>query len=102
MFDEIHKQRKKFRNIEDIAKWYAENFDVDEKEFLSTANSFMIDSKIRQSDNLMKKMQVSSTPSIVVNGKYKPNVRTLGSNTAVLELARYFANKEAVDMGLIK
>ena len=102
MFDAIHKQRKRFRTIEDIAKWYAENFDVEEKQFLSTANSFMIDSKVRQSNNLMQKMQISSTPSVVVNGKYKPNVKTLGSNAAVLELAAYFANKEAVDMGLIK
>ena len=102
MFDAIHKQRKKFRTIEEIAKWYAENFDVEEKQFLSTANSFMIDSKVRQSNNLMQKMQISSTPSLVINGKYKPNVKTLGSNSAVLELATYFANKEAVDMGLIK
>lgn len=102
MFDAIHKQRKKFRNIEDIAKWYADNFNLDEKEFLSTANSFMIDSKIRHSNNLMKKMQIGSTPTLVINGKYKPDIKKLGSHNAVLDVATYFSNKEAVAMGLIK
>ena len=102
MFDAIHKQRKNFRSIEDIAQWYADNFSVDKEAFLSTANSFMIDSKIRQSNNMMRKMNIRTTPSLVINGKYKPNVKALGSNTALLDMATYLSTQEAIDMGLIK
>ena len=42
MFDALHKQRKQFRSIEDIADWYVSEYNVDKKEFLATANSFMI------------------------------------------------------------
>lgn len=102
LFDAMHKQRKKFRTIEDLASWYAENFAIDKEAFLSTANSFMIDSKIRQSNNMMRKMEITSTPAIVINGKYKPNKKVLASNPALLDLATFLANKEAQDMGLIK
>ena len=100
MFNAIHKEHKRFRTIEDVADWYAQNFNVDKEAFISTANSFMIDSKIRQSNNMMRKMKITSTPSIIINGKYKPNKKTLGSNAALLELATYLSNKEVKTMGL--
>jgi len=102
MFNAIHKERKRFRTIEDVADWYSQNFNVDKEAFLSTANSFMIDSKIRQSNNMIRKMKITSTPSIVINGKYKPNKKTLGNNAALLELATYLSNKEVKTMGLIE
>ncbi len=100
-FNAIHKQRKRFRNIEQIADWYAENFQVDTKAFLATANSFMIDSKIRQSMNMAGKMQITSTPSLVINGKYKPNTKVLGNIPELFKLATVLSNQEAVSMGLI-
>jgi len=101
MFDAIHKGHKRFKTIEDIAQWYADNFSVDKDSFLSTANSFMIDSKVRQSNAMMRTMQVTSTPTIIINGKYKPNVKALGSQNAVLEMATYLSSLEAKSMGLI-
>ena len=102
MFDAIHKQRKRFRNIEQIADWYAENFKVDKKAFLATASSFMIDSKLRQSMKMAGKMQVTSTPSLVINGKFKPNTKVLGNVPELFKLATYLSNQEADAMGLIK
>lgn len=102
MFNAIHKERKIFRTLEDVADWYAENFAVDKAAFLSTANSFMIDSKIRQSDNMMRKMKIASTPSLVINGRFKPNKKTLRSNDALLDLATFLAKQEAEVMGLDK
>ena len=102
MFNALHKEHKIFRTIEDIGSWYADNFSVDKEAFISTANSFMIDSKVRQSNNLMLKMKISSTPSLVINGKFKPNPKALGSTAALLEMTSYFSNQEAVRMGLTK
>ncbi|MCF6289222.1 MAG: thiol:disulfide interchange protein DsbA/DsbL [Proteobacteria bacterium] len=102
MFDAIHKQRKKFNSMEEVADWYAENFKVDKKAFLATAGSFMIDSKIRQSHNLMKKMHITSTPSLNINGKFKPDPKKLGSRQELLEFTSFLANEEARRMGLIE
>lgn len=54
-FDAIHKKKKRFRSIEDIAQFYADELGVDKDKFLSTAKSFMIDSKIRQANSMAKK-----------------------------------------------
>lgn len=101
-FNAIHKQKKRFRSIEQIADWYTENFKVHSKDFLATAKSFMIDSKIRQSINMAKKMQIASTPSLVINGKYKPNTKVLGTINSIFEIATYLSGQEAKTMGLIK
>ena len=62
----------------------------------------MVDSKVRQSNNMMRKMKITSTPSLVINGKYKPKVKSLGSNGALLEMTSYLANQEAAKMGIVK
>ncbi len=77
MFQAIHRHNKRFRSIEEIADWYADSFGVDRDQFLSTANSFMIDGMLRKSDKMMRAMKISQTPTVVVNGKYKPNVKNL-------------------------
>jgi len=100
MFDALHKERKRFSTLEQVADWYAENFNVDKEAFLSTAKSFMIDSKVRQSTNMFQRMQVTSTPTLVINGKYKPNVKALGSYNALFELATFLADKEVAELSL--
>jgi thiol:disulfide interchange protein DsbA len=101
-FNAIHKQLKRLNTIEDVATWFADNFQVDRDAFLSTANSFMIDSKIRQSKNLTRKMQITSTPTVIVNGKFKPDTKKLPSIASILDMSLYLANQEAVRMGLNK
>lgn len=100
LFDAIHKQRKNFRSIEDLASWFESEFSVDKAAFLSTANSFMIDSKVRQGNNMMVKMKITSTPALVVNGKYKPNVKALGTIPAMLDLVSHLSSIEAKSMGI--
>ena len=100
MFDALHKQRKRLNTLDDVADWYADNFQVDKQAFLATANSFMIDSKIRQSHNLMRKMNVTSTPTLIINGKYIPNKKALTNIPDLLDMATYLSNQEAISMGL--
>ena len=102
MFDALHKEGKQFRSIEDIADWYAKEYGVDKKEFLATANSFMIDGMIKKGNNLAVKMKIPSTPKLVVNGKFMPEVAALGSNNAVIELTKHLIQQEAKNMGLVE
>ncbi|MCI4569390.1 thiol:disulfide interchange protein DsbA/DsbL [Lysobacter sp. CFH 32150] len=53
-----------------IAKFYAQ-YGADPKSFLSTMNSFAIDAKINRGKQFMIRSGVGSTPTIVVNGKYR-------------------------------
>ena len=102
MFDALHKQGKKFRSIEDIADWYVSEYGIDKKEFLATAHSFMIDGLINKGNNLAIKMNIPNTPKLVINGKFMPEVTALGSNGAVIELAKHLIKQEAKSMGLVE
>jgi len=59
-----------------IAKFYAQ-YGADPKSFLSTMNSFAIDAKVNRGKQFMIRSGVGSTPTIVVNGKYRVEGRSL-------------------------
>lgn len=58
-----------------IAKFYAQ-YGADPKSFLSTMNSFAIDAKINRGKQFMIRSGVGSTPTLVVNGKYRVEGRS--------------------------
>jgi thiol:disulfide interchange protein DsbA len=101
LFAAIHKQRQNFRTIEELAAWYAENSDVSKEEFLSTAQSFIIDSQQRKADKMGHVMKITGTPTIVINGKYKPTNK-LKSRGDVLMVMTELVEMEAKTMGLLK
>ena len=100
MFDAIHKERKRMRTIEDIAQWYHDKFGVDKDEFLSTAKSFAVESKLGQAERMRAAMNVTSTPTLVIDGKYKPNPRGLGSHKAVIQASDYLIQRSLQEKGL--
>lgn len=91
-FEAIHQHRKQFRTIEQIADWFAAGYGVDKEQFLSTANSFMVDGMIRKGDQMMRQMQITSTPTLVVNGKFKPN--KVASRDGMMDLVDYLVAQE--------
>ncbi len=100
MFDAVHKQGKKFRTIEDIAHWYASEFNIDANTFITTANSFMVDSMINKGNNIALKVEALRTPKLVINGKFMPDVSALGGYDALVDLTLQLVEQEAQSMGL--
>lgn len=64
--------------LEDVAKFY-EKYGVKAADFVATANSFAINTKMRKADAFIKATLVDSTPNFVVNGKYRLDGRSAGS-----------------------
>jgi len=100
LFNAIHKENKKFNSIEEVAQWFEDEIKVNKDEFLSTANSFILDSKLRKADNLGLKMQVTSTPTVIVNGKLRAS-KSVHSRERLMTVLDFLVNKEAKEMGLI-
>lgn len=97
-FKAIHQEHKQFRSIEQIAEWYQKNFGVDKDKFLSTAKSFMIDGMVRKSDQMMKQMKITSTPTVVVDGKFKPNVKQIHNRDDLMKLVDYLVQQQAAKL----
>jgi thiol:disulfide interchange protein DsbA len=93
-FAAIHQHKKQFRSIEDVADWVSSSFNVDRDKFLSTAKSFMVDGQIRKGMQMMQAMNVTSTPTLVVNGKYSPNREQMKSRQDEIDIAEALALKE--------
>ena len=77
MMDAIWKQRKQFRNVDQLADFYA-NFGVEKDRYLANYNSFALDSQMRRNMQNVKTYGVTGTPVIIVNQKYRvPNTKVI-------------------------
>ncbi len=91
------KQRLKnpLPSIEDAAKFYERTAGIKPEAFLATAKSFSVESNIRRADMLMKAYKVPSTPTIVVNGRYRLDAGSAGGYSQLIELTNWLVAKEA-------
>jgi thiol:disulfide interchange protein DsbA len=80
--------------IEDVAKAYAK-FGVKADEFTATAGSFAINTKMKRADALLKAYGVDSTPTLVVNGKYRLTAASAGGLDKVAPLVKFLIEKDA-------
>lgn len=80
--------------LADAAKFYAK-YGADPKEFLAVANSFSINTQVKRADELVKAYGVEGTPTIVIDGKYRIDLRAAGGYAQMVELAKYLVAKEA-------
>ncbi len=79
--------------IEDVAKFYVA-YGVKPEDFLATAKSFTVDSQIRRSDADMLSYKVDSTPTLVINGKYRLTPSSAGGFEQTIELVQYLVARE--------
>jgi protein dithiol oxidoreductase (disulfide-forming) len=82
--------------IEDAAKFYNRSAGVSVQRFIDTAKSFTVDTKMRQADEMMMRYRVSSTPTIIVNGKYRLDAGSAGGYNELIELVKWLVNKESI------
>jgi len=96
-FDKAANHYKKPQpSIEDAAKVYAK-FGVKAEDFLATANSFTISTRMKQADAYIKAAGVDVTPTIIVNGKYRLTTTSAGGNgwDKAEQLILYLVKKES-------
>jgi thiol:disulfide interchange protein DsbA len=71
LFDALHTQHLPLYSIDSLANGFYSKFGADPQAFLSTANSFIVDNQIANGNRLVAAYGVSSTPTLVINGKYR-------------------------------
>ncbi len=80
--------------LNDAARFYAKVAGVKEADFLGAANSFSVDAKMRAADATIVGAQALSTPTFLVNGKYRLNAESAGSYDNVIELVKFLVARE--------
>jgi protein dithiol oxidoreductase (disulfide-forming) len=87
--------KKNLPTIEDIARFYQKVAGVKPADFVAASKSFSVDLKARQADSQIIAMQVPSTPTLVVNGKYRLNNQYFTTPEEVIGLVKFLVEKEA-------
>lgn len=85
IYQEVHRRNNRLTSEGAIQKLFG-RFGVSADEFNRTWNSFEVDQKLRVAQDLARRYGISSTPMIVVNGKYRSGGQEAGSNDKWLEL----------------
>lgn len=89
MMDAIWKEKKRFRNLDQIADFYV-GFGIDKDDFIANFNSFAADMRLRQDQRDVLQFGISATPSFIVNRKYRvPNI------TSVMDVIDFLIAKES-------
>lgn len=95
VYEEIHRRNNRLSTEASIQKLF-ERFGVAEDVFNSTWKSFEVDQKLRVAQDLARRYSVSSTPTIVVNGKYRSDAKAAGSYPKLLELIDELVVRESI------
>ncbi|MGB6452336.1 MAG: thiol:disulfide interchange protein DsbA/DsbL [Steroidobacteraceae bacterium] len=82
-------------DIDDIASFYHRAAGISKEQFLAAANSFTVSLDMRRADAFMAAAMVDSTPTIVVNGKYRLTVTSAGGYDQTIELVKWLVAKES-------
>ena len=86
--------KSKLPSIDDIARFYQRVTGIKSADFVKASKSFGVDLKMRQADGQIVAMQVSGTPTLVVNGKYRVNGENLTPQDDIIELVKFLVAKE--------
>ena len=95
IFDEIHRRGNRLASQAAILRLFA-RYGVSQPEFERVWNSFEVDQKLRVAQDLARRYSISSTPTIVVNGKYRTGAGDAGSYPNLLELINELILRESL------
>jgi thiol:disulfide interchange protein DsbA len=93
LFQALHQERRAIRSMDDLAAFHAQ-YGIDAERFTSTAKSFPVESKMRMGNASIAKWQVRSTPTLVINGKYRVSPRRGGTFDEMLQVADWLIAQE--------
>ncbi|MBO9661946.1 thiol:disulfide interchange protein DsbA/DsbL [Dokdonella sp.] len=96
LFDALYRDHLPIRTIEQLADFYAEH-GADKQNFLSTAQSFIVEGQLEQIRSREAAYGVDSTPTLIINGKYRVAINSeaeVGFDQMV-EIAQYLVAQEA-------
>lgn len=97
VFDAIHKEGRKLTDPEEMADFVSQQGGekaVEREAFLNTYNSFAVKGQMAKAKQLAKAYQITGVPVLIVNGKYRFDVRSAGGEQQLLQVANYLIDKE--------
>jgi thiol:disulfide interchange protein DsbA len=97
-FKAIHERKRTFSNKDQLASFFAEQ-GVDEKAFREAFDSFAVETKLRRSQELVRRYRIDGVPAVIVNGKYIITTSSAGSPDRMFEVVDFLVSQEEAAAG---
>lgn len=101
LFRAMNVDRNRLLSQQAIAKIFVEN-GVSAEDFNKAFNDFGVNHQVTQAQSRAKQAQVSSTPQMMIAGKYRISAREAGGVQQMFEVADYLLEKERKAMAAKK
>ena len=82
-------------SLADVAHFYEGIAKLKPGEFLGAAHSFSVDAQMREADAQIAAYQADSTPTLIINGKYRLTPRSAGGEEQFIALAKWLVERES-------
>ena len=82
-------------SLADVALFYEGTAKLKPGTFLEAAHSFDVDARMREADAQIRAYKADSTPTLIINGKYRLTPRSAGGNEQFIALARWLVARES-------
>jgi len=86
--------RSPLPSIQDVARFYERFTKVPAAKFIETSKSFAVEVEVKKADSVIKSYLADSTPTIVVNGKYRLEPRSAGGAEQAVALTQWLVQQE--------
>ena len=60
-------------------------------------SSFAIDARARKTETLLRRYQIASVPTLIINGKYRTDAGTAGGYARLFQIVEYLIRKEQAE-----
>ena len=101
IFKAIHVGHQEFNTAQNWADFLSQ-YGVTKEAVLQTYNSFGVTSQINQANARQRGFKISSTPQLVVDGRYSINSRVEGGHEAMLKVAQFLVDKVRAERAATK
>ena len=95
VFEEYHRRGNRLTSMASIRKLF-NRFGVSDENFDKTWKSFEVNQMMRVSGDLVRRYNISSVPTIVVNGKYRTSAADAGGYDELIELINELIAREGL------
>ena len=89
----LHAEGKRINDVKALETWASQIEGIDAEKLAKAVNSFATVTKVGQAEVLAKKYRVSSTPTLVIGGKYQTSPYRANSEIRALQLSEFLTNK---------
>lgn len=85
--------------LDQVASFYERTAGIPRQKFLDAAKSFTTEASIKRAEQWLRACQVDSTPTFIVNGKYRVNTRSTGGLPQLFDVIEWLVQKEKAAAG---